>query len=132
MEKTEIESVGIESFTLTELFAQGAGGCGMSLLQPGSDPGEGFLLIHGIGDEPALMKIEGEWVSLQRTASEGEEFYGQQTSQTFVNENLALIVETEVILGGQESEAIVFSEALLRVQRGDRQFEIAVEGDAGC
>lgn len=133
--KTPVEPMvqaGIESFTLTELFAQGAGGCGMSLSQPDSAPGEGFLFVHGFGEDPALIKIDGEWVFLERTAVSGEEFYGQGTSQTFVDESGQIKVETEVSLGEKGNEAIQFPQALLRITRGDQTFEIPVEGDAGC
>ena len=120
-------------FTLDELFEQGAGGCGMSLLQPGAPPGEGFLFIHGMDEEPALMKIDGAWVWFQRTAASGERFYGQTTSQTFSNDDGSLIVETEVTLGEEgEIESVDFSDAVLRLIYDGQTAEIAVEGGAGC
>ncbi len=123
----------VNAFTLDELFEQGAGGCGMSLLQPGAAPGEGFLFAHGMDEEPALMKIDGTWVKLQRTVASGEKFYGQTTSQIFTNEDGSLIVETEVTLGAAgEIESVDFSDAILRVTHGEQTIEIAVEGGAGC
>ena len=123
----------VDSFTLDELFEQGAGGCGMSLLKPGAPPGEGFLFSHGMDEEPALMKIDGAWVWFQRTAASGERFYGQMTSQTFSNDDGSLIVETEVILGEEgEIESVDFSEAVLRLIYDGQTIEIAVEGGAGC
>ena len=123
----------VTPFTLDDLFEQGDGGCGMSLLQSGAAPGQGFLFFNGLGDKAALMKINGEWVRLQRTATSGEEFYGQATSQTFVSEDGLLTVETEVTLGAEgEIESVEFSDAVLRVTSEEQTVEIAVEGDAGC
>ena len=123
----------VNSFTLDELFEQGAGGCGMSLLKPGAAPGEGFLFTHGMDAEPALMKIDGAWVWFQRTAASGERFYGQTTSQTFSNDDGSLIVETEVTLGEEgEIESVEFSDAVLRLTYDGQTIEIDVEGGAGC
>ncbi|MEM8604165.1 MAG: hypothetical protein AAGF24_10065 [Cyanobacteria bacterium P01_H01_bin.121] len=123
----------VDTFTLNELFEQEAGGCGMSLMIPNADPGDGFLFTHGIDDAPALMKINGEWVNLQRTAASGEEFYGQQTSQTFVSDDGATTVDVNVSLGEPgEIESVSLTDAVLTVTRGEQVLELDVMGDAGC
>lgn len=130
IEETDLQI--IEPYTLDELFAYGGGGCGMSLLLLKSEPGQGFLFTHGIDEEPALIKVEGEWVRLERIETEGAEFYGQSTSQTFMSEDGSIRVQTEVTLGERQGEAIGFTDAILRVKQGDIEVEITVQGDAGC
>ena len=123
----------VEAFTLDELFEQGGGGCGMSLLQPNAQPGEGCLFTNGIDNPPALMKLNGQWVRLTRTEASGEEFYGQQTSQTFVSEDGAVTIEIDVSLGAVgEIESVEFADVQFKVIQDNQLIEVVATGGAGC
>ena len=125
--------VQVDPFTLDELFDQGGGGCGMSLLQPNAAPGEGFLFTNGIDDSPALMKLDGQWVMLNRTAASGEEFYGQQTSQTFESEDGTVTVQIDVSLGAVgEIESVEFADVQLQVIQDTQVVDVPAVGGAGC
>ena len=121
----------INTFNLDELFAQEGGGCGMTLYASAND-WENFVFTRGI-DSPALMKIDDQWVRLNLTDSKGEEFYGQNTSQTMVSEDGSLTVTTEVTLGELgEIESVAVSDAILQVTRAGATTELRTAGDAGC
>ena len=123
----------VEPFTLDELFEQGAGGCGMNLLQPDAAPGEGFLFTNGIDNTPALMKMDGQWVWLNRTETSGEEFYGQQTSQTFVSVDGQVTVQLDVSLGEiGEIESVEFADVQFNVIQNNQSIDVPAIGGAGC
>jgi hypothetical protein len=127
----------IQLFTLDELFNQGGGGCGMTLWrqEDGLRP-PGYLFYNRLaqraGDEFTLMKINGEFMRFHRTAATGQEFYGQQTSQTFVNQEQTIQLQLDVALG-QPGEIESFAvEGTLQVQHHGQTLKIPVRGNAGC
>ncbi|WP_317036667.1 hypothetical protein [Nodosilinea sp. E11] len=130
-------SLQVEGFTLDELFAQGSGGCGMTLWHQadGQQPTE-FLFFNGLpdaaGHQGALMKLDGEFVRLRRTAAAGEEFYGQQRSQTFASPDNALQVQVETTLGEPGEIESVAVEGTLQLQHNGTTLDLPVQGDAGC
>jgi hypothetical protein len=127
----------IELFTMDELFNQGGGGCGMTLWK--QDDGlrpPGYLFYNRLaqraGDEFTLMKVDGEFVRFRRTAAVGQEFYGQQTSQTFVSQDETIQLQVDVTLG-QPGEIESFAvEGTMQVQHSGQTVEISVRGSAGC
>ncbi len=125
------------TFTVDELFAQGGGGCGMSLWQQsdGSLP-EGVLFFNGLAQPPGdgftLMKINGEFVRFQRTAAAGKEFYGQQTAQTFVGQEDDIQLQVDTTLGQPGEIESVAVEGTLQLQQNGDTLTIPVQGDAGC
>ncbi|MGF1534950.1 MAG: hypothetical protein ACFB4J_00510 [Elainellaceae cyanobacterium] len=123
----------VGDFSTDELFAAGGGGCGMSLWKAGDDPREGgFIFFNGL-DGTALMRIDGEMVSLTRDQTTGEEFYGQFTSQTFIAPDDSLSATTNVVLGEPgEIESVAIPSGTLILQAGNAVTEIPVVGDAGC
>lgn len=126
-------AVNIGKFTSDELFEAGGGGCGMSLNTVDGNWQEGGLFFHGIEDEPAFMKIDGNLVQLTRTAAQGESFYGQRTEQTFTNSDGTFLVEVMVTLGEPgEIESVTIPEGMMMIDQGGTQVEFPVEGDAGC
>ncbi|MGB3310069.1 MAG: hypothetical protein WBG32_01295 [Nodosilinea sp.] len=132
------DTLEVNTFTMDELFAQGGGGCGMTLWpQSEESPPEGAIFFNGLAqpsdDSFSLMKINGEFVRFRRTAAAGADFYGQQTSQTFVSqddEDIQLQVDTTLGQPGEiESIAI---EGTLQLQQNGDTLTIPVRGDAGC
>lgn len=126
-------TIDVGSFTTEELFALGAGGCGMSLWRAGSDPfQDGFVFFNGL-DGTAIMTLDGEMVELERKTATGDEFYGQYISQTFVTPDTALSATTNVVLGEPgEIESVAIPAGTLIVQSNAEVVEMAVVGDAGC
>ncbi|WP_156119876.1 hypothetical protein [Leptolyngbya sp. KIOST-1] len=127
----------VESFTVDELFAQGGGGCGMTLWErTGGPPEGGFVFFNGLpqpsGDGFTLMKLDGEFVRFRRTEATGPEFYGQQTSQTFVSQDDTLQLQVETTLGEPGEIESVAVEGTLQLEQNGDTLEIPVEGDAGC
>ncbi|MBE9159847.1 hypothetical protein IQ265_23870 [Nodosilinea sp. LEGE 06152] len=127
----------VNAFTLDELFAQDGGGCGMTLWQQSEgSPPEGFLFFNGLAQPPnssfTLMKINGEFVRFRRTAAAGEEFYGQQTSQTFVSQNDDIQLQVDTTLGQPGEIESVAVEGTLQLQQNGNTLAIPVQGDAGC
>lgn len=123
----------VTTYTFNELNEVSAGGCGMSLWRAGESPrAEGILLFHGI-DEPAVMRFDGEFQSLERTAATGEEFYGQQSEQTFATADGETTVRVSVALGEPgEIESVAIAQGTLAIETEGLINEIPVEGDAGC
>ncbi|MGG6237113.1 hypothetical protein ACQ4N7_00610 [Nodosilinea sp. AN01ver1] len=127
----------VNSITLDELFAEGGGGCGMSLWQQsdGSLP-QGILFFNGLAQPPddgfTLMKINGEFVRFRRTAAAGEEFYGQQTSQTFVSQDDSIRLQVDTTLGQPGEIESIAVEGTLQLQQNGDTLTIPVQGDAGC
>jgi hypothetical protein len=78
------------------------------------------------------MIINGEWVRLRRIAAQGNEFYGQQTSQTFESLSGTTQVEVEVKPGDRLGMEVLQVQGTIRVQQPGQQVEIPVVGDAGC
>ena len=124
----------VGTFTTDELFAAGGGGCGMSLWPVNTNPQqEGFLFFHGLGDSKALMLFDGKMTNLSRKASQGEEFYGQQTQQVFMTEDGKISVEVTVNLGAEgEIESVNISNGTITVTAEDKTQKFSVVGDAGC
>lgn len=127
----------IDRFTLDELFAQDGGGCGMTLWHrdDGLRSAE-YLFFNGLAqpstDAVALMKLNGEFTRFRRVAALGDEFYGQQTSQTFVSPDDALQLRVDVTLGQPGEIESVSVEGTLQLQQNGETTEIPVLGDAGC
>lgn len=131
------DALEVNSFTGDELISQGGGGCGMTLWQQSdASPSEGFLFFNGLaepsGDGFTLMKINGEFVRFRRTAAAGEEFYGQQTSQTFVSQANDIQLQVNTTLGQPGEIESVAVEGTLQLQQNGDTLEIPVQGDAGC
>ncbi|MEB3359373.1 MAG: hypothetical protein VKK04_21790 [Synechococcales bacterium] len=124
----------VNTYTVDELFAVGAGGCGMSLWLPGTaSPAETNLFFNGLEADSMWMKLDGEFVNFSRTGQSGEEFYGQFTSQTFVSPDGGTTVTVEVTLGEPgEIESISIPSGTLTIQQGNQSAELAVVGGAGC
>lgn len=127
----------VNAFTVDELFAQGGGGCGMTLWrQSDAPPREGFLFFNGLpqpsGDGFTLMKINGEFVRFQRTEAAGEEFYGQQTSQTFISQEDDIQLQVDTTLGQPGEIESVAVEGTLQLRQNGDTLAIPVQGDAGC
>ncbi|PSR14330.1 hypothetical protein C8255_24265 [filamentous cyanobacterium CCP3] len=134
---TQTGTLEVNSFTVDELFAQGGGGCGMTLWpQSEGSPLEGFLFFNGLAPPPddgfTLMKINGEFVRFRRTAAAGEEFYGQQTSQTFVSQGDDMRLQVETTLGEPGEIESIAVEGTLQLQQNGDTLTIPVQGDAGC
>lgn len=85
----------VGEFIPQQLIESGVGGCGMTLRQPSSNP-QRYVFFHGLQPNSARMIINGESVQLRRIAVSGNEFYGQQTSQTFESLSGATQVEVDV------------------------------------
>ncbi|MBF2001010.1 MAG: hypothetical protein IGS38_09860 [Synechococcales cyanobacterium M58_A2018_015] len=134
------EEVSLDTFSPEELFQQGSGGCGMSLWRAGDDPRtDGMLFFNGLEtgsnttQATALIKLDGEFVRLQRTRASGEAFYGQAPVQIFRDASGEIQVEVMVKRGAAgEIESVGISKGLLRVKQLQHLVETAVVGDAGC
>ncbi|WP_017298097.1 hypothetical protein [Nodosilinea nodulosa] len=131
------EELSVETFTSDDLFAQGGGGCGMTLWeQENSQRSQGYLFFNGLPESPdpgfALMKLNGEFVRFRRTAAAGEEFYGQRTSQTFISQDEATQLQVNTSLGQPGEIESVAVEGTLQLQRSGNTLKIPVQGDAGC
>ncbi len=123
----------VETFTLDELFKQDEGGCGMTLWEQERDARSNkFLFAKNIKDDLALMKIDGQFIRVRRTNASGEEFYGQQTSQTLVSQDGTIQVQTDVMLGKREGELIELDSGTLQVTRNGQIVKFFVKGSAGC
>jgi hypothetical protein len=125
----------LQPYGSDELFAVGGGGCGMSLWQADSSDRKSVLLFSGMGEGPQLLiKLEGEFVALERIEGEGEEFYGQFTQQRFRNLNGDLEVVTQVKLGkaGEIESVAIAAGTVTLTKNGAASQAIAVKGDAGC
>lgn len=127
----------IARFTLDELFAQDGGGCGMTLWH--RDDGlrsPEYLFFNGLAqpsaDAVALMKLNGEFIRFRRIAASGDEFYGQQTSQTFASPDDAIQLQINVALGEPGEIESVSVAGTLQLQQNGEMTEIPVLGDAGC
>ena len=123
----------VSTFATSDLIEANAGGCGMSLWRVGESPmSDGLLFFHGI-DEAALMMFDGEFQTLDRTEASGEEFYGQQSEQTFETVDGQTTVRVSVTLGEPgEIESIGISDGTLAIETEGIATEIPVVGDAGC
>lgn len=67
-------------------------------------------LTQRAGDEFTLMKVNGEFIRFRRTAATGQEFYGQRTSQTFVDQEQAIQLQVDVDVAlGQSGEIESFA-----------------------
>jgi hypothetical protein len=125
-------SPAIGTYTVDELFEAGSGGCGMTLWSSDASPQAGFLFFNGV-DGNMLMRVDGDLVWFTRTAASGDEFYGQQTSQTFVSEDGSITVTVEVTLGEPgEIESVAIPAGTLQVEQNGQILTLPVVGDAGC
>ncbi|MGB3299977.1 MAG: hypothetical protein WBA76_17065 [Phormidesmis sp.] len=127
----------IGTYSLDELFSAGGGGCGMTLWEADTNFREdGGLFFSGGTDQgvgKTLIVLDGEFVTLTRTAASGEEFYGQQTSQTFATEDGAVSIDVDVALGKPgEIESVNIPQGTLKIEAQGQTKEIPVVGDAGC
>ena len=123
----------VSTFTFNQLSEADEGGCGMSLWRAGESPrSDGILLFNGV-EGMALMMFDDEFEKLDRTDASGEEFYGQQSQQTFETADGATTVRINVTLGEPgEIESVEISDGTLAVEAQGITTEIPVEGDAGC
>ncbi|HSM83918.1 MAG TPA: hypothetical protein VLS96_19670 [Nodosilinea sp.] len=126
----------VESFTTDDLFAQGGGGCGMTLWHrdDGLRP-SGYLFFNGLAEPAAataLMKLDGEFVRFRRTTASGAEFYGQYTAQTFISPDNAVQLQVETRMGSPGEIESVAVEGTLQLQSNGDTITIPVLGDAGC
>lgn len=130
-------AIQLGGFTVDEIYEIGAAGCGMTLwtAEENSKPpaDRSFTLVSGLEDDTTLMKINGETVRFQRTAASGDPFYGQFTSQTFVNEPQGTTVQVDVKLGEPgEIESVAIPSGTIQVEKNGETLEVPVMGDAGC
>jgi hypothetical protein len=127
---TDGGTVKIESFTTDELFASGAGGCGMTLLQPGQG---GFVFFNGVEPGSMRMKFDGQMQTFTRTSQSGEEFYGQAPNQEFTNQDGGTRVSVSVVQGDQVGpEVFRIDQGSIQVERAGEVIELDVVGDVGC
>ena len=132
------KTLAFETYAPDELAAANEGGCGMTLLEPGTDYWQdGAYFFHGFSGEgkstPAYIKLDGELVPFVLTSASGESFYGQQTTQIFESENGEITLEANVTLGGLgEIESVEITEGTLTLRSQDQTETVAVVGDAGC
>lgn len=125
----------VNTFTFEQLFQAGEGGCGMVLWKPDAIPQQdGILFFHGLGKSfLGIMTLDSEIVGFNRTSASGQEFYGQQTSQTFVSEDGKVTLSVDVNLGkAGEIESINIPEGTITLKTQGKTKKIAVMGDAGC
>lgn len=128
---TDSGTVAVGTFTGDELFASGAGGCGMTLLVAGEAD---FVFFHGVEPSSMRMKLNGELLTFDRTSFSGEEFYGQAPSQQFVSTDGGSRVSVSVVQGEQVDQEV------FNIDSGTIQVESAGEvvtlddlvGDVGC
>jgi hypothetical protein len=115
-------------------------GCGMSLWAPGTDPrADGIYLFNsvelpdGAADGTMRMKLNSDVVKFQRTAGEGEEYYGQFNSQTFesLEGDWSADVTTEVTSEGPDPE-VMGVEGTITVTGNGQEVTVEAVGDAGC
>ena len=133
----QTQAIAIGDFGFDDIEKLGAAGCGMTLWRPeAAAQGAGdrrFILLNGLEADSMLMKLNGEVVRFRRTAASGNEFYGQQTSQTFVSPDGNTTVQANVTLGQTgEIESVAIQNGTLRVEQGSASVEVPVLGDAGC
>ncbi|GAB4234955.1 MAG: hypothetical protein Kow00121_62600 [Elainellaceae cyanobacterium] len=102
---------------------------------------EGYLFFNRLPqserEQSAIAKINGEFVRFQRIAASGQEFYGQQTSQTFISENAsgnrAVQLQVNVTLGQPgEIESVAIDQGTIQVEQNGQTITVPVRGDAGC
>jgi len=130
LEAAALPQVG--EFTPQQLIESGVGGCGMTLRQPDSNR-QRYVFFHGLEPNSARMVLNEALVPLRRITAKGDEFYGQQTFQTFESLNGAIQVEVEVQLGDRLGMEVVQVQAgTIRVQQSGQEVKIPVVGDAGC
>lgn len=105
----------------------------MTLWSPERSSGDRYLFFHGLNESPMEMKIDGKIVRFKRTEASGTEFYGQQTTQTFVSEDGMIQVTAEVVLGPPgEIESVAIPSGTLRISQTEQAIDLSVIGDAGC
>ncbi|MEO1093333.1 MAG: SH3 domain-containing protein [Cyanobacteria bacterium J06638_28] len=125
-----VGAVSIDSYTIDELFAVDGGGCGMSLKRAGTNQ---FIFFNGLETTSMWMKLDGTMTPFRKTATSGEDFYGQTTTQSFISLDGFTQVEVTVTPGTEVGyEVINVESGQLRLDSGGEVLEIAVEGDAGC
>lgn len=83
-------------------------------------------------DEFTLMRINGQFVRFRRSAATGQEFYGQQTSQTFISQDKATQLQVDVEPGQPGEIESIAVKGTLQVNHQGNTFNIPVRGDAGC
>jgi hypothetical protein len=127
---TTTNTIQIDTFTSDELFASNAGGCGMTLVQPGQ---EGFVFFNGVEANSMRMKLNGQMQTFTRTAQSGDEFYGQAPSQEFASSDGGTRVSASVVQGAQVGpEVFTIDSGTIQVESGGEVVEMAVVGDVGC
>lgn len=120
----------VNEFTLDQLSNSG---CGMTLWNPDRASNDRFVFFNGVQPDTMEMMIDNEMIPFSRIDSSGEEFYGQQTSQTFRNEDGSITVDVEVDLGAPgEIESVEIDKGTIRVDNEGEQLVLPVVGDAGC
>jgi hypothetical protein len=126
--QTDVPTIG--EFTLDQLSDRG---CGMTLWKPDRESRDRFIFFNSINPGSMEMMIDGQMVRFNRIAASGEEFYGQQTSQTFRSEDGTTTVKVDVDLGMLgEIESIAIDEAIVNVNKDGQDVTLTLLGDAGC
>ena len=134
----EADALVFEKYRPDELAAIDEGGCGMTLLEPGTDYWQdGAYFFRGFSDDgssaPAYVKLSGELVPFDLTSASGEAFYGQQTMQTFESEDGTMTLEASVTLGALgEIESVEIADGTLTLKSQGQRKTVSVAGDAGC
>ncbi|UIE39045.1 hypothetical protein [Leptodesmis sichuanensis] len=123
-------NIQVEEFTLDEV---GARGCGMYLWKADRKSKDRFVFFKGLNPDSMTMRINGQIVKFTRTAGTGDEFYGQQTSQTFRSEDGSTSVIVEVVRGAkQDVEVMAIDQGTIRVSKNGQEVTTPVVGNAGC
>ncbi|MEM9447968.1 MAG: hypothetical protein AAGA75_05485 [Cyanobacteria bacterium P01_E01_bin.6] len=126
--------VEVSTFTIDQLFDAGSGGCGMSLWEPETNAwDDGILFFHGLENDDAFMSLNGDLTQLSKTEASGDEFYGQQTSQTFMTDDGAIAVSVNAVIGTPgEIESVSIPNATIIIETQGQTQEISAIGNAGC
>jgi len=127
---TDSGTLTVGTFSGDELFASGAGGCGMTLLLADE---AGFVFFNGVEPGSMRMKLNGELLTFERTSFSGEEFYGQAPSQQFVSEDGGSRVSVSVVQGPQvDQEVFTIDSGSIQVESAGEVLSLDVVGDVGC
>lgn len=108
-------------------------GCGMTLWRLNRKASNHYVFFNGIQANSMEMSINGKIQKFTRIKGNGQQFYGQMTSQTFQNKTKKIIVEVDVVLGKKiDAEVMAIAKGTIRVKRNTDILSMAVRGSAGC
>ena len=114
-------------------LSQVGSGCGMTLWKPERKPQDDRFVLVSPLDGSMQMQINGQLIKFDRIQSSGQQFYGQQTSQSYRSVDGSITVNVEVTPGAKgESESVAIPTGTIHIRKNGQESAIAVQGDAGC